>query len=375
MGWGLVTPDEQIKRFREDVPSGEPQLITDDMFAPWGAAYLASDSFASDRCPPAVAVPNGPVADIIAARAGSLPYDPARIVCPVAIVRGAWDSRVTDSDVAGFKSALAACPSFSDAKLERGTHLMHLETGRKRLWTATRNALAEAKRAPIDTHAVIFEVKPSDSGRPQYLATAAALRPLLDEVDGFGSIERFQSMSREGWILSLSTWADDAAVASWRSRSRHHDAQAKGRSGIFEDYRLRVAHALFDSSVGEDRQPPFPSTYRDPSRRRISYLGLVEVQGPPPSSLKPLLRSQFAGGTAETFSSLTNPGKTAHVIELGSLKIAQSWRSRIEGANDAAPPPSSNRRIRVLEVLRDYGMFERAEAPQYHRPVPPEKAS
>ena len=290
-------------------------------------------------------------------------------------MRGAWDSRVTDSDVAGFKLALTACLSFSDAKLERGTHLMHLETGHKRLWTATRNALAEAKRAPIDTHAVIFEVKPSNCGRAQYLAAAAGLRPLLDEVDGFGSIERFQSMAREGWILSLSTWADEAAVASWRSRSRHHDAQIKGRSGIFEDYRLRVAHALFDSRVGADRQPPFPSAYRDPSRRRISYLGLVEVEGPPPRSFEPLLRSQFECGTAECFSSLSNPGKTVHVIELGNLKRANSWRSQIEEANGAPRTAPSNRRIRVLEVLRDYGMFERSEAPQYHPAVRPEQAA
>ena len=202
-GWDLVTAEDQLKRFREDVPAGEPQLITDAMFAPWGKAYLETDPAAFARHPAAVAVPNGPLADILAARGGVLPYDPAHIACPVAIVRGAWDSRATDSDVEGFKAELSACPSFSDAKLERGTHLMHLESGRARLWTATRNALADSKNARLDTHAVIFEVKPSNAGRSQYLSTAAALRPLLDEVDGFASIERFQSLLREGWILSL----------------------------------------------------------------------------------------------------------------------------------------------------------------------------
>lgn len=368
-GWGLVTTDQQIKRFREDVPAGEAELISDRSFAPWGKAYLASDPAAVLRDPPAVAVPNGPVADILEARAGALPYDPARIACPVAIVRGAWDSRVTDEDVARFKQELTSCPSFSDAKLERGTHLMHLETGRTRLWTATRNALAESKRSRIDTHAVIFEVKPSKAGRADYLSTAAALRPLLDEVDGFIGIERFQSTSREGWILSLSTWADEAAVASWRSRGRHHMAQVKGRSGVFEDYRLRVAHALNDSAVGEARQPIYPSAYKDPSRRRIAYVGLVEINGPPPLGLEPLLKPQFGSGKAEEFSSISNAGKTAFLIDLAGLKEAQSWRAAIERNSGADQKASSDLRVRILEVLRDYGMFERNEAPQYHQPA------
>jgi len=368
-GWSLVTTDEQVKRFREDVPPGEEQLITDDMFAPWGAAYLASDPGASARHPPAVAVPNGPVADILAARGGMLPYDPQRITCPVAIVRGAWDSRVTDKEVAAFRSELSACPSFTDAKLERGTHLMHLETGRTRLWAATRNALAESKQARIDTHAVIFEVKPAEAGRAEYLARAAALRPLLDEVEGFQTIERFQSSSREGWLLSLSTWSDDAAVAAWRSRGRHHEAQAKGRSGVFEDYRLRVAHARFDSAVGPERQPICPSAYRDPSRRPVAYVGLVEIDGTPATALDALLSPRFRGGRAEAFSSLTKPGRTAHLLDLASFKAAQRWQAAIERASRAGNDPSSNIRVRILEVLRDYGMFERAEAPQYHPPA------
>lgn len=367
--WDLVTPQDQIKRFREDVPAGEQQLITDQMFAPWGAAYLATDPGSSVHHPPAVAVPNGPVADVLAARAGILPYDPAHIVCPVAIVRGAWDSRVTDADVAHFKAELSSCPCFSDAKLERGTHLMHLETGRTRLWTATRNALAETKRMRIDTHAVIFEVKPSLAGRAEYLTTAAALRPLLDEVDGFMSIERFQSLTREGWILSLSTWADDAAVASWRSRGRHHDAQSKGRGGVFENYRLRVAHALYDSEVEPDRQPIYPSAYKDPARRRIAYVGLVEIHGKPPRTLESLLGRQLARGKAQAFSSLTNPRKTAHLVDLGNLEAAQMWRDQAEEANGGRHGSGVTVRVRILEVLRDYGMFDRTEAPQYHPPA------
>jgi pimeloyl-ACP methyl ester carboxylesterase/heme-degrading monooxygenase HmoA len=365
-GWDTVTLAAQISRFREDVPEGEPELITDAMFAPWGAAYLATDDRASRRVPPAVAVPTGPVADILAARAGMLPYEPARIMCPVAVVRGAWDSRVTDSDVAGFKAALANCPSFTDAKLERGTHLMHLESGRARLWAATRNALAEVKRTPVDTHAVIFEVHPSEDGRGQYLATAAALRPLLDEIDGFVSIERFQSITRPGWILSLSFWADEAAIAAWRSRERHHEAQSKGRTGIFENYRLRVAHTLFDGGVDHSQQPQHPSSYRDPARRRIDHLGLVETIGTLPPALADVLEGGSGFAKVEAFTSLTTAGKTAHLITFDDAKAAQSCRATAEQAIDVAANHAGHCRVWMLEVLRDYGMFDRAEAPQFH---------
>jgi heme-degrading monooxygenase HmoA len=305
----------------------------------------------------------------MAARAGNLPYDPARIACPVAVVRGEWDSRATDADIAGFKAALTRCPSFTDAKLERGTHLMHLETGRTRLWAATRNALAESKRAPIDTHAVIFEVHPSKEGRDEYLATARALRPLLDEIDGFVSIERFESSLRQGWILSLSLWADEAAIAAWRSRERHHAAQEKGRSGVFEDYRLRVSHALFDSGIGLDRQPPHPSAYNDPSRRKIGYLGLVEIAGEPPAAMAPMLRPGPAIRAAEAYRSLTNAKKAAYLVDLVDWNAAQSWRARMERAHSSQIAGTQQYRFRILEVLRDYGMFDRAQAPQFHPPA------
>jgi heme-degrading monooxygenase HmoA/pimeloyl-ACP methyl ester carboxylesterase len=364
-GWDLITPGAQLVRFREDVPKDEGELITDAMFAPWGAAYVETDPAAPIRNPPSVAVPNGPVADIIAARGGVFPYDPSRITCPVSIIRGAWDSQVTDKDVVGFKKSLINCPSFTDAKLERGTHLMHLETGRARLWTAARNALAEAKRAPIDAHAVIFEVEPSEHGREDYLTIAAALRPLLDEVDGFISIERFQSSSAVGRILSLSFWADEAAIAAWRSRERHHVAQVEGRSGIFKDYHLRVAHVLFDDRVLPGRQPLHESTYNDPSRRPIKYLGLVEVTGNVPSHLEQVVRPRRGVANEDAYTSLTNADKVVHLIEFASAEAARNWRAKATRDTRRPGDGEPSLRVRMLEVLRNYGMFDRDQAPQY----------
>jgi heme-degrading monooxygenase HmoA len=94
--------------------------------------------------------------------------------------------------------------------------------------------------------AVIFEVWPADGRKQEYLDLAAALRPLLERIDGFVSIERFESLSEPGKILSLSVFRDEAAVARWRAVEEHRTAQAQGRAGIFRDYRLRVAGVIRD---------------------------------------------------------------------------------------------------------------------------------
>ncbi|MCP3105199.1 antibiotic biosynthesis monooxygenase [Myxococcus sp. K15C18031901] len=104
--------------------------------------------------------------------------------------------------------------------------------------------------------AVIFEVQLSDEGRQEYLDLATGLRPLLAQVDGFISIERFQSLSSPDRLLSLSFWRDEAAVESWRRLEAHRAAQARGRGGVFLDYRLRVASVLRDYGLSAREQAP-----------------------------------------------------------------------------------------------------------------------
>ena len=107
--------------------------------------------------------------------------------------------------------------------------------------------------------AVIFEVWPSTQGRAHYLELAAALRPLLDQVDGFISIERFSSLSDPGKLLSLSFFRDEAALAQWRQLEAHRAAQAEGRRGVFDDYRLRIAGVVRDYGLHEREQAPADS--------------------------------------------------------------------------------------------------------------------
>lgn len=107
--------------------------------------------------------------------------------------------------------------------------------------------------------AVIFEVWPAAGRREEYLDIAAGLRPLLEQIDGFISIERFESLSEPGKILSLSVFRDEAAVARWRALEQHRIAQGRGRDGIFRDYRLRVAGIIRDYGMTDRAQAPLDS--------------------------------------------------------------------------------------------------------------------
>jgi len=107
--------------------------------------------------------------------------------------------------------------------------------------------------------AVIFEVVPAAGRRQEYLDIAAQLRPELERLDGFISIERFASLSDENKLLSLSFWRDEEAVRRWRNLSSHREAQARGRSGVFADYRLRVAGVIRDYGMTERAEAPHDS--------------------------------------------------------------------------------------------------------------------
>ncbi|MDB5093867.1 MAG: antibiotic biosynthesis monooxygenase [Candidatus Eremiobacteraeota bacterium] len=107
--------------------------------------------------------------------------------------------------------------------------------------------------------AVIFEVWPHPERKGEYLDIAAELRPLLDGIDGFISIERFQSLSQPEKLLSLSFWRDEDAVAQWRRLEAHRDAQARGRATVFKDYRLRIASVVRDYGLNERDQAPADS--------------------------------------------------------------------------------------------------------------------
>jgi heme-degrading monooxygenase HmoA len=104
--------------------------------------------------------------------------------------------------------------------------------------------------------AIIFEVSPAEGRRGAYLDYAARLKPDLERMEGFISVERFESLTTPGKMLSLSFWRDEAAVACWRNHARHREAQRAGRRGMFADYRLRVVSVIRDYGMEDRAEAP-----------------------------------------------------------------------------------------------------------------------
>jgi heme-degrading monooxygenase HmoA len=107
--------------------------------------------------------------------------------------------------------------------------------------------------------AVIFEVWPAEGKREAYLDIAVDLRPLLEKIEGFVSVERFESLTTPGKLLSLSIFRDESAIAAWRALERHRNAQRAGRGGVFADYRLRVASVIRDYGMFDRDEAPADS--------------------------------------------------------------------------------------------------------------------
>lgn len=254
----------------------------------------------------------------------------------------------------------------SDPSSRRDVFRLAAVAGTGALTTFAPSARAEVTKEPLSMFAVAFEVQPHPDQHDAYLATAKDLRPLLDTVDGFDSIDRFQSRERRGWLLSLSFWADEAALTDWRTRERHHLAQANGRARIFADYRIRVAQVVTDDDFrGRTRRPARRSAYNDTARRQLSYMSFLEV-----------LPAQDAAGVAvmpsteelETWDSLYHAGKRIASRTWPSEEAAESYRRSVERWARRLPT-GAPARLRIVEVERDYTLRRREAAPQYYPAV------
>ncbi len=118
--------------------------------------------------------------------------------------------------------------------------------------------------------AVIFEVEPEEGRAGDYLSIAADLRPLLEGIEGFISVERFESLSQPGKYISLSFWDHETAVKQWRNMQEHRQAQAAGCAGILRDYRLRIAHVARDYGLNDRLEAPADSRASHEQRSSIS---------------------------------------------------------------------------------------------------------
>lgn len=191
--------------------------------------------------------------------------------------------------------------------------------------------------------AVLFEVEPRAERWDDYLRYAGALRPELERIDGFLDNRRFRSRRHDGRLLSLSLWRDEKALVRWRAHGEHHAIQAKGRSEVFRDYHLRVGEVMREGGA------PLPQSRLDTTEtgaaRVVSVLEMPAVETPP-----------AADGLVDwdMFDGITDPQ--------GRLMLL-SWRDE---AAMLACRISTARQLDV-RVVRDYGLRDRREAPQFHR--------
>lgn len=195
-------------------------------------------------------------------------------------------------------------------------------------------------------HLLLFEVTPFPERRNEYLDIAARLKAELERVGGCHHIERFRNLAHPEKLLSFQLWADEAAIVAWRLNAAHQDVQLHGREKVFEDYRLRVAE-IAPSSEDAVQQTDAAARGR-----------LVLVMQSGTSYLPPEHRE---GMRVQSFASLYRADQYLHVIEAAPAHLDQVQTLR------AADPTHHY----LARVARDYGMFERGEAPQHRPPVCP----
>jgi heme-degrading monooxygenase HmoA len=227
------------------------------MYNQWQSQWLASDSLFHRDNRSEVHFPSGADNDINDLWHNRAYYDPSLIKVPILLIRGEWDNSPTNKEAEYLFTHLTHAPLKRYVVIEKGTHVMHLETSRTQLYAETINFLNESHMS-LNSHsiAVIFEVVPGEGKKQEYLDIAARLKPELEKIDGFISIERFQSLTHPDKILSLSFWRDEQAIAHWRNLELHREAQAKGREYIFKDYHLRIADVVRDYRMFDRNEAP-----------------------------------------------------------------------------------------------------------------------
>jgi heme-degrading monooxygenase HmoA len=213
---------------------------------------------------------------------------------------------------------------------------------------------------------VIFEVQPKPDQWDAYLANAGMLRPDLLKIDGFVDNIRYRSLTRDGWLLSLSGWRDEKSVVRWRTTMSHHVVQQKGRNDIFLDYHLRVGQVTQDS--------------RPPEGQVLQEQRLDETETGSATTIILIDASGAASANAAESAARLGLDTKAHglvgwdvldaVLTPGDGILLTSWRTNADAEAFAARVKlPDGGRLRRVRVVRDYGMFDRREAPQFYPAV------
>jgi heme-degrading monooxygenase HmoA len=217
---------------------------------------------------------------------------------------------------------------------------------------------------------VLFEVQPRSGQWDSYLGYAKMLKPELERIDGFIDNVRYRSLTREGVLLSLSGWRDEKALVRWRTQAMHHGVQEKGRSQTFRDYRLRVGqvtrdtrlpdgHALKEQRLDETEAGEATTIVLIDAQRDTGWVKQAsarEVAGE--------LGLREAAGLVswDAFDAVLTPGDVILLTAWRDAQAADAYTNTLKLPDGA--------RLRCVRVVRDYGMYDRREAPQYYPDAP-----
>jgi heme-degrading monooxygenase HmoA len=214
---------------------------------------------------------------------------------------------------------------------------------------------------------VLFEVQPNPPEWDTYLARAKMLRPELEQVEGFVDNIRYKSLTREGWILSLSGWRDEKSVVRWRTKMRHHEVQEEGRNKILQDYHLRVGQVTQDTRLPEGHVLQ-EQRLDETEVGQGTTVTLIDAKRPQVWS-----EASNAADCAEFLG--LNPYADGMVswdvlnavLTPGDLILMLTWRDQAAALEfEDKVSLADGGRLRRVRVVRDYGMFDRREAPQYY---------
>jgi heme-degrading monooxygenase HmoA len=214
---------------------------------------------------------------------------------------------------------------------------------------------------------VLFEVHPKADQWDAYLGNAQMLRPELERIDGFVDNIRYRSLTREGWILSLSGWRDEKALVRWRTKARHHEVQEKGCSQILLDYHLRVGQVTHDTRLPDGQRLP-EQRLDETEVGEGTTITLIDARRPvawvkenAPEAVAAWLglkRGAPRFVSWDVFDAVLTPGNIILMITWCDLSAAEAF--------EKTAPLDADERLRRVRVIRDYGMFDRREAPQYY---------
>jgi heme-degrading monooxygenase HmoA len=217
---------------------------------------------------------------------------------------------------------------------------------------------------------VIFEVHPKAERWDDYLGYARLLRPELEKVDGFVDNIRYRSLTRPGWLLSLSNWRDEKALVRWRTHALHHGVQEKGRFEIFHDYHLRVGQLTQDTGLPASQVLAEQRLDKTEAGAATAAV-LIDAQRAA-EWVKSAAPQEVAGwlGLTEDAPGLVAWDVFDAVLAPGEVILLLSWRDRAAAETfEAAAVVPDAARLRRVRIIRDYGMFDRREAPQYYPDV------